>query len=290
MESGAASLTAVRWTQNSTDADGNAVWISHGTLELTNCLLDGNGIASAAVCMEGGAGRFDRCTFAANAGPAVDVRGRAHLELHRSVVAEPGVPSGVAAGLRVESTATLDLATNHFDGCFDGPMIGRRGAARSSQIAGAARQRGLRTGSVRFLDPLRADYRLAPESGARESNDDELGAFGGNTPVRMQPVPGRSAPERNGPHTLLRPSTPNPTHRETTVHFTVPVAGVVDLGIYNVLGQRIRSLLSQHLAEGDHSVMWDGCDESGEALPPGIFFVRVTQGTATESRRLVLVR
>ena len=76
----------------------------------------------------------------------------------------------------------------------------------------------------------------------------------------------------------------------TTIHFTVPRTDVVDLGVYNVLGRRIRTLHTGDLPAGEHSRIWDGRDDLGAEAPPGIYFVRITQGGVTESRRLVLVR
>ena len=56
------------------------------------------------------------------------------------------------------------------------------------------------------------------------------------------------------------------------------------------LGQRIRTLHTGDLSVGEHSRVWNGHDDFGGESPPGIYFVRVTQGDVTESRRLVLVR
>jgi len=108
------------------------------------------------------------------------------------------------------------------------------------------------------------------------------GAYGGAWPFDGSLTPLAAAEPDSGPG-LLGPSVPNPTSSRLTIHFTVPVATVVDLGIYNVLGQRVRSLLSRDLPAGDHTEVWDGRDDAGEELPPGMYFVRVTQGNVTES-------
>ena len=89
---------------------------------------------------------------------------------------------------------------------------------------------------------------------------------------------------------MLRSSAPNPLTLYTTIEFEVLDDGIVDLGVYNVLGQRVRTLHAGELGPGTHSREWDGRDDQRLEVPPGIYFVRVTQGEVTESQRLVVVR
>ena len=118
----------------------------------------------------------------------------------------------------------------------------------------------------------------------------QLGAFGGTEPIRLAWGSSADGETDDSAAGLLGPSVPNPFTPATTIHFTVPQAGVVDLGVYNVLGRRIRTLHAGDVSAGEHSRVWDGRDDLGAEAPPGIYFVRITQGEVTESRRLVLVR
>ena len=128
---------------------------------------------------------------------------------------------------------------------------------------------------------------IAPRPGQGPENGSDPGAYGGAAPFDGRGTQTGEDEEREG---LLGPSVPNPGKSFMRIPFTVPVATVVDLGIYNVLGQRVRTLVSRDVSAGEHVETWDGRDASGEELPPGMYFVRVTQGTVTESRRLALVR
>lgn len=277
VEDGTVDLVRVRFTGNEAVGGGDAVAVLAGRVRLVNCLLDRNGRAGSTLLSESGSLTAERCTIAANAGPAVDARG-GEVELRGSVIFEPGTQGGSAVGLRLGPGAVLTAEDNLFDACFDGVV--EDPASRGGHRIGP---RGLRRGAVRFADAAADDYRLvsSPDSG------EAPGAFGGATPLAWPPA---AEEEGDGGAALLGPSVPNPGRPSSTIHFTVPVATVVDLGIYNVLGQRVRTLVSQHLSAGEHRESWDGRDDAGEELPPGMYFVRVTQGTVTESRRLALVR
>ena len=52
-------------------------------------------------------------------------------------------------------------------------------------------------------------------------------------------------------------------------------AGPVTIGIYNVLGQRIRQLLDSQVESGLHEVVWDGKDEGGHRVSSGLYVVRM---------------
>lgn len=283
---GHAELTRIRFEENSSDADGNVLAVTGGEVTLRNCLLTANGMEGPTICVEAGTARIEYCTLVANAGSSVDVRGEAHVILEHSLIVEPGLPTGRAAGILVRDRATFELADNRFDGCFEGALTAVGDATLGQRrVAEARRADGLRTASIRFVDALHGDFRIRDDAAARF-----LGAYGGEAPMVADIVaPEGGEPERSEEPGLLGPSRPNPGSAPT-IHFSVPRSTVVDLGIYNVLGQRVRSLISAHVESGEHTRNWNGRDDLGEELPPGIYFVRVTQGDITESRRIVLVR
>jgi len=273
----------IRFTENHADGGGDAVAVLGGGARLVNCLLDRNGDTGPTLLSEGTSLCAERCTIAANAGAAIDARG-GELAVRGTVISDPGTHGGLCVGLRLGPDTALRAEENLFDGCFDGVVA----EASSSRAVHRIGTHGLRRGGVRFLDPASGDYRLVAAPGEEAADPGNVpGAFGGATPLALLPPPAGDDDEAAA---LLGPSVPNPGRPNTTVHFSVPVATVVDLGIYNVLGQRVRTLLSQHLSAGEHRASWDGRDDAGEELPPGMYFVRVTQGTVTESRRLALVR
>jgi hypothetical protein len=89
---------------------------------------------------------------------------------------------------------------------------------------------------------------------------------------------------------------PNPFNPETIIPFAVaPTTGhigtvSVTLDIFNVLGQRMRTLVAGELQPGYHRVVWDGRDGRGFEVASGIYIYRLVVGDYRQSRRLLLVR
>ncbi|MCE5249555.1 T9SS type A sorting domain-containing protein [bacterium] len=91
------------------------------------------------------------------------------------------------------------------------------------------------------------------------------------------------------PLPLIR-SFPNPFNPSTTIEFTLPEAGQSDLIIYNIAGQKVRELVSENMAAGHHTTVWDGRDDSGNSVSAGIYFARLTCGGMTTTGKMVMVK
>ncbi len=83
---------------------------------------------------------------------------------------------------------------------------------------------------------------------------------------------------------------PNPFNPRTTVAFTLDRRQSVAIAIHDVRGKRVRDLMSGELAEGDHTVAWNGCDNTGRALPSGTYLARLSAGRSVQVRKMMLVR
>ena len=90
--------------------------------------------------------------------------------------------------------------------------------------------------------------------------------------------------------TGLSQNVPNPFNPMTTISFTLPAAGRATLAIYDVAGNRIRTLVSQDLEAGDHQVVWRGSDDRGRQVAAGIYLYRLDCGSVHEVKRMTLVR
>ncbi|MEW6752422.1 MAG: FlgD immunoglobulin-like domain containing protein [Candidatus Latescibacterota bacterium] len=88
----------------------------------------------------------------------------------------------------------------------------------------------------------------------------------------------------------LDPPSPNPFRFHTRIPSTLAEAGWVDVGVRNVLGQRVRRLTSGPQAAGRWVVGWDGRDEAARRLPPGLYLCWVRAGGRQAVRSLVLGR
>lgn len=83
---------------------------------------------------------------------------------------------------------------------------------------------------------------------------------------------------------------PNPFNPSTTLQFVTPNAGNVRLAIYDVTGRVVQTLVNETMPAGRHHVEWNATNEFGNAVPSGIYFVRMDAEDFTSSRKLTLLR
>ncbi len=89
---------------------------------------------------------------------------------------------------------------------------------------------------------------------------------------------------------VLGPNFPNPFNGATAIRFTLPTATAVDLGVYNLAGQRLVTLFNGMRGAGAYVVHWDGRDERGHALATGMYLYRLHSSGQTQARKLLLLR
>ncbi len=86
---------------------------------------------------------------------------------------------------------------------------------------------------------------------------------------------------------------PNPFNPETVIHYDLPLRSQVDISVYNMIGQKVATLVHQQMDAGSHSVLWDGKDDNGESLASGVYLYRLkTDGSEefVKIRKLLLMR
>jgi hypothetical protein len=88
----------------------------------------------------------------------------------------------------------------------------------------------------------------------------------------------------------LSQNCPNPFNPQTEIRYALPKACYVKLSIYNLLGQRIRTLVNEYQAAGHKTVHWDGTDEDGREVASGVYFSRIQAREFTDSRKMILMK
>ncbi len=84
---------------------------------------------------------------------------------------------------------------------------------------------------------------------------------------------------------------PNPFNPETTISFfTTECTKHTELSIYNVKGQRVRTLVDEILPAGQYTVIWDGCDDKQMAVSSGIYFYRLKSGSEELQGKMLMLK
>ncbi len=83
---------------------------------------------------------------------------------------------------------------------------------------------------------------------------------------------------------------PNPFNGGTTIPFELKERGEVHIVLYNLLGQKIRSVVEGVLEAGAHRVHWDGCDDRGREVPAGVYLYSMTVNDYRSMRRLQFIK
>jgi hypothetical protein len=79
---------------------------------------------------------------------------------------------------------------------------------------------------------------------------------------------------------------PNPFNPTTTINYTVPT-GNVTLDIYNVLGQKINTLVNAKQVAGTYDVVWDGTNYSGKLVASGIYFYKLRSAAGLKVKKML---
>ena len=88
----------------------------------------------------------------------------------------------------------------------------------------------------------------------------------------------------------LEQNYPNPFNSGTVIGFALPVRDEVELVIYNLVGQKVATLVQGAREAGAYTVRWDGRDDSERELASGVYLYRLQAGHQVETRKLLLLR
>ena len=82
-------------------------------------------------------------------------------------------------------------------------------------------------------------------------------------------------------------ASPNPMVERTEIAYRVVQEGPVSLAIYDAGGRQVRVLTGNAQSAGDHTLVWDGTGNGGEALPSGVYLARLQNGARSATARVV---
>ncbi|HEX9973273.1 MAG TPA: T9SS type A sorting domain-containing protein [bacterium] len=88
----------------------------------------------------------------------------------------------------------------------------------------------------------------------------------------------------------LRQNYPNPFNSITTIEYKISQMDLVTIEIYDLLGQKIRTLIKQIQPSGYHHVQWDGHDDQVNLLPTGIYLCRLMVGKQQSVQKIAFIK
>jgi len=82
---------------------------------------------------------------------------------------------------------------------------------------------------------------------------------------------------------------PNPFNPETTISYSIPEDSNVELSIYNIKGQKVRTLVKDSIEIGNHSIIWKGINDSGNPVSSGVYFYKLSVNGKTKAVKKCLM-
>jgi hypothetical protein len=109
--------------------------------------------------------------------------------------------------------------------------------------------------------------------------------------IRLTTLTSLSKHSENLPRQFgLAQNYPNPFNPGTSIDFSLPIATRVTVDVYNVVGERVTTLIDRFLPAGRYSVNWDGTNADGKPTSSGMYFYSLKTGEFTDTKKMMLVK
>ena len=88
----------------------------------------------------------------------------------------------------------------------------------------------------------------------------------------------------------LHENYPNPFNPSTNLRFDLPDVSDVNIVIYNMVGQKIRSFRMNGMSAGYHSLTWDATNDYGDQVSAGVYFYQLQTKEFVKTRKMILLK
>jgi hypothetical protein len=134
---------------------------------------------------------------------------------------------------------------------------------------------------------------VALVAGGLQDNNDNVTNVATVTPLNVTPAPEVVTVESELPDAFaLEANYPNPFNPTTTIGYAIPAvgAGHVELVVYNMNGQKVRTLVSETQEAGYYNVVWDGRNDTGELVSSGIYLYQIVSGSFHQIEKMTFIK
>ena len=112
----------------------------------------------------------------------------------------------------------------------------------------------------------------------------------GNADIQLNPT-------AIGGNTTLLPTSsslsqnyPNPFNAQTMISFAVGAKGRVELSVFNVIGQKVSTLIDADYVPGNYQVIWNGRDMNGNTVSSGVYYYNLKIGDQSQTMKMTLLK
>ena len=93
-----------------------------------------------------------------------------------------------------------------------------------------------------------------------------------------------------GSEILLLQNYPNPFNSETTISYQLPENSRIELTVYNLKGQKVKTLVDEGLDAGNHTAIWKGTYDNGKSVSSGIYLYKLKTGGFDQTKKMILIK
>ena len=83
---------------------------------------------------------------------------------------------------------------------------------------------------------------------------------------------------------------PNPFNPTTRISYSLLQQEMVNISIYNVKGEKIKTIVNEIMSTGNHQILWQGTNDKGKSVSSGIYFYKLRAGRYTETGKMILLK
>jgi hypothetical protein len=83
---------------------------------------------------------------------------------------------------------------------------------------------------------------------------------------------------------------PNPFNPETTIKYQVKMDADINLEVFNIKGQKVKTLVDEFMPIGNYEATWNGTDDNGQSVSSGVYFYKMRSGKFTSTKKMVLMK
>ncbi|MDD4051287.1 MAG: T9SS type A sorting domain-containing protein [candidate division Zixibacteria bacterium] len=118
-----------------------------------------------------------------------------------------------------------------------------------------------------------------------DANGDAIWCF----PVMRPLAAGDARPNTPAVYSLSQ-NYPNPFNPTTVINYSMERKGKINISIFNILGQHVKTLVDAEVEAGANRVTWEGTDQDGSGVASGVYFYKMTTDKYVETRKMTLMR